>query len=238
MISVTPTNQDPVRLGVEGEARLQFDRQGGVAVRGEGGDLLGQNAADIAVADAGLRHGGRVDIDLEGRLTPGQKVGFETRRDDQHEGIAATVHRRIDLMESDLFRASKIGRQEHIQKARGELRAVLIDDGDSSVVQIMADAGCGTVDPEGERVDHQDKHDGIVAKAVKLLHAKPEDIAELAHPQRSWALSKATLNKVRMGKNMSSARMSPCSSAKPSALVKLPTLMFKKYIIGKEWPMA
>ena len=72
-------------VGIEGESCFQLHRQRGLAVGGKGSDLFGQDSVDVAIANTGLRHGGRIDVDLECRLTSGKKVGLEARRDDHDE---------------------------------------------------------------------------------------------------------------------------------------------------------
>ena len=48
-------------------------------------------------ADAGLQHGGRVDVDLQFRLPTGAAIGFVFRRNRHDEHVPAIVHRRIDF---------------------------------------------------------------------------------------------------------------------------------------------
>jgi hypothetical protein len=40
-------------------------------------DLVGDDALDVAGADAGLLHGGRVDVQLDGRVATGGEIALE-----------------------------------------------------------------------------------------------------------------------------------------------------------------
>ncbi len=57
----------------------------------------GNDVSDVAGADAGLLHGCRVDVHLDGRIAPGAQVELEARRDRHHEQKPAPIHRILDL---------------------------------------------------------------------------------------------------------------------------------------------
>ena len=54
------------------------------------------DALDVAGAGAGDRHRGRIDIELQDGIAPGQHVFLEARWDVEHEGVAAGIHGGVD----------------------------------------------------------------------------------------------------------------------------------------------
>src|SRR5690606_35682238 len=107
------------QVRVEGHAQLQLHGLASAApvALQEFGDFAGGNALDVAGAGEGLADLGGVDVELRGWLTPGQQVALEVRRDVQREGVVASIHTAVHLVEVDQFRRQEIGRLEGVDDA-------------------------------------------------------------------------------------------------------------------------
>ena len=97
-------------------------------------DLLRNDLLEVGGAMAGMGHGGGVHIDLKFGLSVRQHVGFKLRRDVDHEGVTAGIHSLVDLIRRQLRRRLEEGLEQRVTQAPGEWGAVLIDDGDGSVL--------------------------------------------------------------------------------------------------------
>src|SRR5439155_12680768 len=113
---------DPFQVRIEEGAGDARDRQLAVdAARAQIVDgLLLHDRRDVAAADRGLRHRGRVDVELQRGAASLQHVGFEAWWNVEHESISAYVHREIDRGAVDLFGGPEVGFEQTIVDACGQ----------------------------------------------------------------------------------------------------------------------
>jgi hypothetical protein len=87
------------------------------------------------------------------------------RRDVQHEGEPPGVEQPVDVAHPDHLGALEIGRQEILRNGDGQLRPVLVRDGDGGVVDLLRRVLRHGDDGEGERVDYQSEHEVVAEQA-------------------------------------------------------------------------
>ena len=167
-------------VGVEQLANDQIDGRLRRDVRAleEGRDPIVDDVLDVAGADAGLLHGGRVDVHLDGRVAAGAEVALEAGRnhDDEHE--PAPVHLVLDLDRSDQLGKLETRRIEGVEQLLGQRRPVLVDEGDRGVVHLARGPRRLDVDGQGERVDDEHDHHHVAHQAANLLEPEPEDVQQ------------------------------------------------------------
>ena len=228
-------------VGVEQAARHQLDgrRRGGAPALGEGADLLGDDALDVAGAGLGLALAGGVHVELDRRLAAGQHVALEVGRDVEHEGVAPGVHVAVHLGEVELGRRDELGRLQRGDDARRELGAVLVHHRHRGPVQALG-LGVGVrVDRHREHEDDQEQHCHVAQQAVELLEAQVPGVVEEAGAgghrglrQRPCLRSSSIDSSVSTGTATSSGTKAPPRSAKSRALAKVPRLMVRKWVVG------
>ncbi len=176
MMATTLANQEDYAVGIEEPPNDQIDRRlrPGVRPPEKTGDPVIDDVLDVACADSGLLHGGRVDVELDVGMAPRAQVGFESRRDDDDEHEPALVHRGFDLGDGDQLRQLEARRIEGVHQFLGQGRAILVDKGDRGVVDFARSARCLNVDRPSECIDDKQNHHQIAREAAELLEAEPK----------------------------------------------------------------
>ncbi len=77
-------------------------------------DFLGDDILNVAGADAGLLHRGRIGADMDLGVLSDPSVGLEAGRDLDDEGELAFVHRAIDLGRADGLDLLEVRRVEEV----------------------------------------------------------------------------------------------------------------------------
>ena len=106
---------------------------------------------------------------------------------------------------------------------------ILIDDADRRVVEFLRVALRLGNDGERKRIDDEAEQHPVLEEAAQLLGRQPEDGGERAHAAYfSCRRSRTRLSSVSAGTKAARTRSWPLRSAKPSPLVKVPTLIGRK----------
>src|SRR5215470_6848828 len=105
------------------------------------------------------------------------------------------------------------------------------------MVQLAGHRRGGAVDPERERPDHEEEQHFVMPHAPQLLDSEMDDGGGPAPRHRACFRSSSRLIENPTGMTAASAKNSVPKSAKPSALLNVPRLIIKKYVMGKTCPM-
>ena len=192
MIATTLLNHDETAFGLNS---LRTTR-----LTGGAGDLLGavqerrdaivDDVPDVAGADAGLLHRGRVDVHLDGRVAAGAQVVLEARRDHDDEHQPPLVHLAPATSSAPMHDGELEARRiEGVEELLRQRRAVLVHERDRRVVDLARGPGRLDVDRQRERVDDEHDHHHVAHEAAKLLEPEPQDVQRATVTATSPAFS-------------------------------------------------
>src|SRR5262249_52269869 len=74
--------------------------------------LAHDDLLDIAAAREGLAHTGRIDVELDVRISAAQHIALKVDGNDEREGERASIHAPVDLVERDHRWLPEAGRKE------------------------------------------------------------------------------------------------------------------------------
>src|SRR6266542_426158 len=144
-------------------------------------NLVRNDVLDVADANAGLLHGGRVNVDLKRRPPSTHHIALKVLRNVQHETGPAAIHLRIDLVNGDEAGRLEYRWEECAANALGKLRRIFIDSCDRGIGELGARAFGWPIDAEGKCVDDQQKHDCVVTQTAQFFDAEMEDVLKSFH---------------------------------------------------------
>jgi hypothetical protein len=109
---------------------------------------------------------------------------------------------------------------------------ILIHHGDGGVAQLGTGAGRRAVDRVSECVKDEHQQHGVVPQAAQLLDAETKNVLQASQGHFSCFRRSARLKTMSTGIKTASAAKLVDSAENPSALVKAPTLILMKYVLG------
>src|SRR5262249_3658428 len=115
-------------------------------------------------------------------------------------------------------------RKESRGDTTGQLRFVLVNDGNRGVMKSFRHASSRRVDPYRETVRDQYEHGRVAQETPQFLHPEPVNIGEVAHVQRSCFFSRTSASPRITGTANNIGQKKACRSAKFSALLNTPRL--------------
>ena len=119
MICITEVNQLDFKFGLNFArvTTLTGTPIQSFASRDELRHIVDDDVLDVGHAIEGLGSRGGIDIDLNGRLPPGENIRLELWGNLNDVNEALRIHRRVDFRRCDLHRRLERGRREAVRNA-------------------------------------------------------------------------------------------------------------------------
>ena len=129
-------------------------------------DAIGEDILDVAGADARLLHRGGVHGHLHLGGPAAAEVGLEAGRNGDDEHITSAIHVAGGVAGRNEIGVLELRRIERGHQLLGELRLVLVDEGEAGVVHLGLDAAGLREDRQREGVEDEPDEHGVARQAA------------------------------------------------------------------------